>query len=154
MPMRQNLLNYQPISAFQRYLYSLALDFQNVYFFMWIWFLIGTLLIAGGKGISIFFSVLFILSASHFLRRTVQYFIDFRQKKNSISYLIAALSLTVAVSLVINSYWFILFLILLNTLLFLLGFFLDLNIIEKKKVTTKKRNRSWALKMILNNKNI
>lgn len=154
VPMRQTLMKYQPISAMQRYLYALVTDFQNAYFFFWIVFLVAALILSGSKAVVLSLSVVLVLPGGHFLRRTIQYFIDYRQNRNSGFYLLAALILAIISALLVGSNWFIVSLILLNVLLFLFGFFLDSNSAEKKLRSEKVRNQSMALKMMLNNKNV
>lgn len=154
VPMRQILMKYQPISALQRYLYSLATDFQNVYFFFWFVFLIGVIIISGSEGILLFITVISALFSGHLLRRTAQYFIDYRQKRTSVIYLVFVLAAVIGVSFVAGSNWFLPGLFLIGAVLFFFGFYLEQNNIEKKKVVKKEKNRSWALKMILNNKNV
>jgi hypothetical protein len=154
LPMRRTLLKYQPISPVQRYLFSIASDFQNVYFFFWLIFLMGVVITSGLEGLLLSFSVIFVVIVAHFLRRTVQYFIDFHQKKRSYFVLGAVILFTALCSLLFNTLWFLPSLLFLSLILFGAGFYLEVNTIEKKKLAKKESNRSWAIKTLMNNRNV
>ncbi len=155
-PIRQIFPKYLPVPKFQRYLLSVVTELTTSYFFYLFLFLLFGCWYLDYSKYWFLYSCLTALITSILFKRILQYFIDFRLKRYSL------IMLGITAILILTLFYIGNFLLLsfgylcglLPLLLFLIGFKLDCQIIESKKIDLQPitKNANVYLKLLINNR--
>lgn len=153
-PYRRPFPAYYPISNIQHYMTSVIADFMKPFFFFTTLFIFIVSFTTKDQNISFFISGITILVTTQFLRRLIQYPIDFQLTWPG--YILCLTGIGTLIIIPANLFKFNnvgLYYLIEMIVFVVIGYFIEINLLENRKVEfITPGNRSIYIKLILNNK--